>query len=179
MRTIEKKSASKPATAAKANRATKTAKTAPKPLPGNPRTKGAALSAKVKASDAETMRKLAGSYGLPISIIAGVASSMGEAALRDEKLATITGRSSNQLLWMTINREAKDFTDTVPVMKAWPEIHLDIQDAKGMKREMDDWQGTLIHVGLRVMEANPDFALICYLDPIELYCKAVAHTMMS
>ena len=182
MRTIEKKPASKSTTASKASRATKiakTAKTAKKPLQGTTRTKFANLSAKVKASDAETLRNLEESYGLPISIIAGVASSMGEAALRDEKLATITGWPAKNLLWMTINREAKAFTETIPVMKAWPETHLDIRDAKAMNREMDDWQGTLIYVGLKVMAANPDFALICYLDPIELYCKAVAHTMMS
>ena len=179
MRTIEKKPASKFATAAKASRATKTAKTNQKPLRGNPDTIDRAIPVMVKASDAEALRHLAIRYDLPPAIIAGVMAEIGAGSLRSEKLAAVTGWPSSHYLWLVINRTAADFSETVPVLIDGPDLRLHSYDAKALGREMADWLGSLIHVGLIIMEGNPSIANLTHLEPLQVFAMATAYELLS
>ncbi len=179
MRTIEKKPASKFATTAKANRATKTAKTTQKHLRGNHDAIDRAIPVMVKASDAEALRHLVNRYNLPLAIIAGVMAEIGASSLRSEKLAAVTGWPSSHYLWMVINRSAADFSETVPVLIDGPDLHLHSYDAKGLGREMADWLGSLIHVGLIIMAGNPSIANLTHLEPLQVFAMATAYELLS
>jgi hypothetical protein len=179
MRTIEKKPASKFAIAAKVSRATKTAKTNQRPFLNGPGDNAATCTARLKPLDAERLRMWAHTLNLPLSAMAGVVSELGGYAIREEETASFLRRTSVSCLWGCINREAGSFTEIVPMTKIESDFWLDIRDAENLNRKMEDWQGTLVNLGLEILQRPEAVKNIVGHRIIDNFAKAYAYDLMN
>jgi len=87
----------------------------------------------------------------PTWLIAGILASIGERAIRCPATARIIDTTVSSCLWFCINRDASEYTETVPVYLPPEELDGMTDDAKNVGRELADWTGTLIDIGLRVV----------------------------
>ena len=86
----------------------------------------------------------------PSWIFAGILAQAGLSAIRQEEGPRSVGKTSNHYLWRCINREAEHYCDEVSVALTNAD-RLEIEeDAKSMGREMEDWLGSLIEIGVEI-----------------------------
>lgn len=89
-------------------------------------------------------------------IVAGVLAELGMFSLRDDRAARKIGLDASHCLWMCINREREDFSESMPVCVdvtegAWFEI---TEDSRQMDRDVGDWLGSLIRIGVKMHRAE-------------------------
>lgn len=107
---------------------------------------------RVRPQDERTLVNLAGESGTPLAVVSAVALAAGSRLIRGEDTAALLRESSSHFLWRCINRERATFTGTVPLAEDG-EGNLDQarDDAHALNREVSDWCGSLVMIGLRAL----------------------------
>ncbi|MBK1884397.1 hypothetical protein JIN85_18410 [Luteolibacter pohnpeiensis] len=144
--------------------------------------KNGPLMARVRPEDAAAVKKMAKDHDLPIEAVAAAIGQAGMDLLRDN-LRTGKGLADHPAgitavlrLWRVINRDPGSFTSTIPVIFSEGPSFVLSYDAWAMRRDPEDWVGTLIQEGLDVFD-DPK-ALIDYVQEIgleELVFKSATH----
>ena len=121
---------------------------------------GRPILARVRPADAQAIQGMAEEYDLPIEAVAAAVAKAGESLLRDnltrgnDAASVATGRTATFRLWRVINRDPAYFSGSVPVLFG-DEIRFQLSyDAWAMRRDPEDWVGTLIREGMDVF-SNP------------------------
>jgi hypothetical protein len=136
---------------------------------GSKKSKLAALySALVTKSDASWLKATARNHGHDVAAVAAVAATAGGFAVRDDEINLRMNGTLKTSLWSVINRDARLFTCTVPVGIQTCEVFLMKCDAKQFGREIDDWLGTLIHLGIEVLRHPGTLPLLTKGDEFAL-----------
>ena len=127
------------------------------------------VTAKVRPEDALWIanRCKTGEKLLPW-FVAGVLAEAGEAVLRGQRYnpghnpENFLHETTANCLWQVINREECNFTETIPVFLPEAEYCLFEDDAESMRRDVGDWLGTLIMMGVRIAEADKNLTFLTY-----------------
>ena len=109
--------------------------------------------------------------------VAGVAAEIGEAVLRGDRYRTIgldviSGNATAQSLWRVINRDECDFTETIPVFIPEGDRYQAEQDADSMRRDLGDWLGTEIMLGVEMAKAGKGLSFLTHYREFGLLAHA-------
>lgn len=86
----------------------------------------------------------------PLWIFTGILAQVGlEAVRRPEGPAKVRATPSH-FLWQCINRDAANYTEEIPVYLIEEELLQVTDDAEAMGRDIGDWMGSLIRVGIQI-----------------------------
>lgn len=111
------------------------------------------VSARVQLQDKKQIEELAETMEVDISIITSIAVLAGDNLIRNQETAVALRSQCDRYLWMCINRDPRDYTETVPVDINEGDLFENRTDAKNLKRDLGDWLGTLIHIGLQALNS--------------------------
>jgi hypothetical protein len=87
-------------------------------------------------------------------IISGVLADIGAQTLRRAEAAATLKLTPCNCLWIAVNHDMRDFKDHVPVYLDPDRAYIFGLDAESMRRDMSEWIGTLINLGVRVARAG-------------------------
>jgi hypothetical protein len=144
------------------------------------------IMARVRPEDALWIANRAKHYDQTAPwIIAGVLAEAGEGVLRSHRLGrqdnspeTLLRKPTAQQLWTVINRDPEDFTESVPVMISETERCAMEVDAGQMARELGDWVGTLIMMGIEMVEADSNLTFMIEWRGFSLLASRIEHCAM-
>lgn len=131
----------------------------------------------IKPEDKKRLDEIADTIRISPAIVAGQLIHAGCLLLRDERIATKVGGNCGRYLWICINRDHSEYSVKVPVNDIrdhFEEFGLYYEDARNMNRDLGDWLGTLLHVGLLVFDAPHALSVLTNYCPIQILCKSAA-----
>lgn len=130
------------------------------------------ITALVRPHDAAWVAELSKRYEAPPWIVASVLVRIGSEALVNEDAAEAVHSNCALLLWRCIYRNASHFTKPIPVFVDCEEnIHVHDQ-AEKLGRELTDWMGTLIMLGVEAVKDKRDLSFLTADSQFKLLADA-------
>ncbi|MFT3991835.1 MAG: hypothetical protein QM680_10550 [Luteolibacter sp.] len=136
---------------------------------------------RVRPKDRLRLEELSQKWEIPLGAVVMSAVSAGEFMIHDEGVASkLEGLSANHYLWWCIHRKSSDYTDLVPILPDQDGSFLQAEaDARQLNREMADWCGPLIRIGLPALENAMCVRAIAACGEGKFFAQAIAFECMQ
>ena len=118
-------------------------------------------------------------------IVAGVLAQAGEGVLRGDLCRgpsspeAVLGEPTSLWLWNVINRDEGDFTEEIPVSIPQGERYQMENDSEAMRRDMGDWLGTLIMLGIKMVKADKNLTFLIHWRGFNLLAQRTELKVMQ